>query len=343
MVLENLFPENYVENKMFYAFLLGFMYSLLSVIIAKYTFSSNSGIVSVIFLSIFLTPSLRKMFVREEKVEEHERKFSLKHMYKDNKHLIKAYVGVFFGIFFAYFIITFVLPLMGFNTLNIIKEQLFLDPAISGRATYDVGLFGSIISSNWIVLLVTFLLALAAGDGAIFFVAWNASAWGAIFGFRAFAASQVLNRNPFVVAFIMLSIVMWHIIIEGGAYILAAISGSVISDEVIKKSKEIKKFLGMGVPIFFMIFIIKFMFDRMYISPLFRTFAFMIFVIGLIHLWGRTFSKRSFKEVFIYNYWLFIIAIIVFILGGLVETAVLSYSAVLNDFYSASMMFFGMI
>jgi len=243
MVLEHLFPEDWLEKKVRYAFLLGVVYSVVGIILARLLFGANSGLASVIFTSLLLIPSLRKLFVREEKVEEREKKFSFKHLYTDNKHLIEAYMGVFLGVYVTYYLVSFLGMYFGFNTVNILREQLFLDPAISGRATYNASLFWSILSNNWWVLAACFLLSLISGDGAVFFVVWNASAWAAIFGFRAVAAAAVLGKSALGVGLTMNIITFPHILLEGGAYILAGIAGAVISSEVILRSKELRNFL----------------------------------------------------------------------------------------------------
>ena len=130
-------------------------------------------------------------------------------------------MGVFFGVFFAYYSIAFLSAHFGWNTLGLFREQLFLDPAIMGRATYSFATFWSILANNWWVLLATFFLSLLSGNGATFFVAWNASAWGAIFGMRAIGAAAVLGKSSLAVGGLMTLITLPHILLEGSAYIIA--------------------------------------------------------------------------------------------------------------------------
>ncbi|MEM4756276.1 MAG: hypothetical protein QW594_04030 [Candidatus Woesearchaeota archaeon] len=339
LVLEHLFPEDWLEKKVRYAFLLGFLFSLLGIFVAKMIFGASSGIVSVVFVSLLLIPSMRKLFDDEEKLEEHEKAFSLKHLYRDNKHLFEAYTGVFLGIFVAYLSATFLLPMFGYNVLNIFKEQLFLDPAISGRATFDLALFFSILENNWLVLLATFLLALLGGDGALFFIAWNASAWGSIFGYRALTASWYADANPFWYLLILLGIVIWHVLLEAAAYICAAISGAVISDDVIKESGEIKRFLGFIALALTITLFSYWVFTKLLSSSIVITFFMMILVISSLYFLGKTFTNKKHREVFIYNYWLFIIALILFLVGAFVESFVLQSSDTLATIYQQSMLF----
>ena len=66
MVLEHLFSERWLEQKFWSAFILGLGYSLIGILIARMLFGANSGLASVIFTSLLLIPSLRKLFKKEE-------------------------------------------------------------------------------------------------------------------------------------------------------------------------------------------------------------------------------------------------------------------------------------
>jgi hypothetical protein len=243
MVLDSLFPSDWLEKKFQYAFILGFCYSIIGIVIAKLLFPSNSGIVSVIFTSILLIPYMRKIMGAEETSEEKRKKFTLKSLYQLHYDVILMYFLIFFGIFFSYLIASFLLPQFGINTFNLLKEQLFLDPSLRGHAAFSYNTFQSIFYNNWWVLLATFILALMAGDGAIFFVTWNASAWATIFGSRALHAALYSGQSSLPVLLQLIAIVIWHVILEGGAYMLAGISGSIISNEIIKERIEVKEFL----------------------------------------------------------------------------------------------------
>ncbi len=338
MVLEHLFPENWLEKRASYAFILAMVYSIIGIIGARLLFGANSGIVSVVFTSILLLPYLEKLFAIEEKIEEKEKKFSLLHLWKDNKDLVKTYFAIFFGIFFTYMLFSFILPQLGFNTFNIFKEQLFLDPGLRGHA-YDVGSFLSILSNNWWVLVACFLLALLTGDGAIFFITWNASAWGTIFGYRAISAAWQTGGNPWWFLFLIFIIVIWHVILEAGAYIIVAISGSVISKDIISKASQIKKFAGyllLGGGIIALLFYVM----RQLGGLIYFISSALIFV-GALYAMKETFSDKKHKEVFTYNFWLFMIGLGVFVLGAFLEAGVLSWSGLLMRIYDASAMFMG--
>lgn len=338
MVLEHLFPDDWLEKKALYAFILAVLYSVIGIFAARLIFGSNSGIVSVVFVSILLIPSMRNMFRWEERKEEKEKRFTWKHLWRDNKDVLKAYFSIFFGIFFTYMFFSFILPQMGVDTFNVLKEQLFLDPALRGHA-FETGTFASILVNNWWVLVVCFIFSLFTGDGALFFIAWNASAWGTIFGYRALTASLHANVNPWYFLLIILGIVIWHVILESGAYIVVATAGSVISRDIVSKSGEVGKFLiflflGGGLTVLFVYMLRMFVFNQ---YLLVSTIALMFIIV--LYCLSYIFNDRRHKEVFTYNFYLFLIGLAIFILGALLETLVLSNSITLNRIYEYSYIF----
>jgi len=340
MVLEHLFPENWLEKKVRYAFIIAFVYSCLGIMAARLLFGANSGIGSIVFASLLILPYLKKLFEREERREKHEIRFSIRELWKDNRVAIKVYLGIFLGIFLTYALYSFLLPQMGLNTFSLLKEQLFVDQALRGHA-FDFGTCLSILTNNWWVLLACFLLALFTGDGAIFFIAWNASAWGTLFGYRAVTAAAISGANPWWYLLLVIVITFPHMILEGGAYILAAISGSIISDDIIEKSKEIRAFLWYAVGGTALFLAFYFFYKNVIGATSSITFSLLSIVIitGMIHFIGRLFKDKKHKEAFIYNYNLFIIALVVFAIGALVETFVLNYSQTLNTIYWYSAIF----
>ena len=345
MVLEHLFPENWLEKKVGYAFLIAVIYSTLGIFAARLLFGANSGIVSVIFTSLLILPYLQKMFKKEEREEEREKRASLtswdslKHFLKNNQ-AIRVYFSIFLGIYLTYTLYSFILPQLGVDTFNLFKEQLFVDPALRGRA-FDFGTFLSILANNWWVLLACFLLAIIAGDGAIFFITWNASSWGALFGYRAFVAGSAAGVSPWWYLFLILIITLPHVILEAGAYILAAISGGIISDEIIKEKSDIKHFIFFVICGAILIFFLRYIYKHAFRTSNMLVFNLitMVLIIVMIHFIGSLFQQKKLKKVFVNNYSLFIMAIIIFIIGAIVETIVLNHVSILEKIYMMSYSF----
>ncbi len=341
MVFEHLFPESLLERKEWTAFVLAFIYSTLSIVIARLLFPANSGIVSVVFVSIFLIPYFSTILKREELQEESESTKSFTGLLRDNADAIKTYLFIFMGIYLAYMLYAFLAPALGYSVSGVFREQLSLE-GVRGGVVFSTGTFADIVLNNWWVLLACFLVALVAGDGAIFFIAWNASTWGTIFGYRAIAASSFNGSSAILALLIIVAVTLPHLLLEGGAYILAAIAGGVISDEVVEKLEGIKSFV-----IYFiaaaLIYAVLYVMLKTLLSPggehpVMVGVAGIALAMGMLYAMRYLFPQSRERRVFIYNYALFAAAIGIFILGALVETYVLYNSGALRSVYTAAML-----
>ncbi len=237
MVLEHIFPEDWLEKKGRYAFILGIVYSVIGVIIASILFPGDPALVAVAFTSMLLLPELYKIFSIEERRESVEQHITFKALWKDDIEIIRIYIFLFLGILLVYSIGTILLPQMQTNTL--FREQLeirfgqgFSGQAVSG-SLFSTQLFFDLLSNNFLVLIACFILALLTGDGAIFLITWNASVWGTIFGLTAKCAGLFSGQNVFYLFGVIMLVVFPHMMLEAISYFLAAISGSVISKDVI--------------------------------------------------------------------------------------------------------------
>ena len=236
MVLEHIFPEDWLEKKGRYAFLLGVIYSLVGVFISSILFPGDPALVAVAFTSLLLLPELYKIFSIEERRESMEQRVSLRALWRDDAEVVRIYIFLFLGILLVYSICTILLP--SFQTNNLFREQLEIrfGQGFAGNA-FSTGLFFDLLSNNFLVMIACFIMALLTGDGAIFLITWNASVWGTIFGITAKNAATFSGKSPFIVL-----IVFPHMIIEALSYFLAAISGSVISKDVILEKFASERF-----------------------------------------------------------------------------------------------------
>src|SRR3989338_8691213 len=249
---------------------------------------------------------MRKIMDIEETSEEKQKKFTMKNLYLLHYDVVLMYFMIFFGIFLSYMIASFLLPQFGINTFNLLKEQLFLDPSLRGHAAFSYNTFQSIFYNNWCVLLATFILALIAGDGAIFFVTWNASAWGAIFGSRVINASFYSGQNSWYLLLIVLSLVIWHLLLEGGAYILAGIAGSTISNEIIKERIEIAEFVVWVIAGSALFVLVNYVIKPMGFTPLITLIFYFLLTLILLYFLGKIVAEKKNKVVFIYNFAVFV-------------------------------------
>ena len=337
MVLEHLFPENWLERRWLYAFLIALIYSIVSIIVARLLFAANSGLASVVFASLLILPYLQKLFENEERAELREKgRFRYRRFLVDNLPAIKVYASLFFGIYCAYMLASFLMPAVGLDPGIVFREQLSPELGLRGHA-FNSGLFQGIFLNNWWVLLACFLLAIITGDGAIFFITWNASTWGAIFGYRALAAG-VNAFDPVTNLLLIFAITLPHVILEGGAYILAAIAGGVISDDVITESGEVPRFLG-GLLIAILGYVLLAFFFALLIESLWvRGILHIITILLFLLLLGYSFPNKDHRRVFLSNHRLFCVAILCFLLGAFVETLVLGSSSLLAKIYAAALL-----
>ncbi len=263
MVLEHIFPEDWLEHKGRYAFLLGIIYSIIALLIASVLFPGDPALVAVAFTSMLLLPEMYKIFSIEEHQDAMEQKVSFIPLWRNDVDVIRIYLFLFLGILLVYSVGTMILP--EFQTNSLFREQLEIrfGQGFAGSAT--AGIFGSelflsLLSNNFLVLLACFILALLTGDGAIFLITWNASVWGAIFGITAKNAALFAGQHPLYFFGIIMLVVFPHMILEGLSYFLAAISGSVISKDVLLEEFSSSRFWSVfGFNLYLLFFALVFL------------------------------------------------------------------------------------
>ena len=122
MVLEHIFPEDWLENKGRYAFILGVVYSIIAVIISTILFPGDPALVAVAFTSMLLLPEMYKIFSIEERQEAVEQKVSMRSLWRDDIEVVRIYIFLFLGILLVYSVGTMLLPSVQTNSL--FREQL---------------------------------------------------------------------------------------------------------------------------------------------------------------------------------------------------------------------------
>ena len=255
MVFEQLYSAEYLKKKPRYGFLLGIGYTILGLFLALMIFRDNPALIAIGITSLFLIPCLYQLSTSAEITERKlpNMKSFLYHIFP----YVKVYVYVFFGIFFAFAAFAIFLPKLAAG--HLFQQQLDI---ISGQATsFSWPLFWDLYGWNLQVLLLCFVLSLVAGNGAILFIAWNASVWGTIFGTLAKTAALASAANPLIIFLLIILSVFPHTLLEGLSYILATISGTVLSDGLVREKMGSKQLwvifkynallLGIGLAVLF--------------------------------------------------------------------------------------------
>jgi uncharacterized membrane protein SpoIIM required for sporulation len=246
MVLEHILPEGWLEQKARYAFLLGAGYSVISILLAKFLFPGDPALVAVAFTSLMLLPELYKIFSIEERQERMAKKVSVRELYKDDIDVVKVYLFLFLGILLTYSLAAIMLP--SFQASDLFQQQLEVrgglpsEESAGAAMMFTPSLFSDLLANNFKVMMVVFIIALLTGNGAVFIIVWNASVWGTIFGITAKCAASFAGYNPYYLFFLVFLVVLPHMVIEALAYILAAISGSIISKDVLMERFDTDRF-----------------------------------------------------------------------------------------------------
>ena len=247
MVLEHIVPEKWLEKRAWSAFLLGGFYSIIGIIIARFLFAADPALPAVAFTSLFILPELYTLFKMEEEEQENDAGSDIRAFWHDNGDFFRVMLGIFLGILLIYSLAAMVLPSFSVNSL--FREQLAMRSGgfgaagmATGAAIQSDGLFMRLLLNNGMVLTAVFVVAFLAGDGAIFLLAWNASVWGTIFGVTARNVAIVTQGDPFTYFMIIVFTVTPHVLLEGSAYILAAMAGGLISRAILKDGFGSKRF-----------------------------------------------------------------------------------------------------
>jgi len=229
MVFERLYSAEFLHDHPWYGFLLGIGYTILGIFIAIMIFPNDPAVIAVGITSLFLIPSLSDL---TDSAEITSRKvFKFKNFIQETIPHTKVYIAIFFGIFFTFAFFSMILPKLAAGHLF----QMQLD-VVAGKATqFSWALWWDLFSWNMQVLGMCFLLSLIAGNGAILFIAWNASVWGTVFGTLAKTAAVVSTANPFILFVLVILSVFPHTFLEGLSYMLSTISGTTLSDGIVKE------------------------------------------------------------------------------------------------------------
>ena len=229
MVFEKLYSPDFLLKRPSFSFLLGIGYTIFGMFLAIILFKESPALIAVGITSLLLIPSLYEITASTEAVES--RQVSFWNVLKANFPVVKVYVFMFFGIFFTFAFFSIVLPELA--RYHLFEQQLAI--IMGGGATFSFGLFWELFAWNIQVLLLCFIISLVAGNGAILFIAWNASVWGTIFGNLAKTVAVVSGANAAIVFLLIILSVFPHTFLEGLSYIVATISGTVFSDGLAKE------------------------------------------------------------------------------------------------------------
>ena len=160
MVLEQFFRTRWLENRPAYSMLLGFVFAFIGLVTGFIFFKNNVSIAMLFLVTLLLVPSLMRLIGHEEKIE---RKFGVRHFFRNHRAILEIYLFLFIGIFAAYLVIGFG---AGGDLEMISEEQMkVLDGGLTEAKVVKFScaeklsnLFG-IFSENLLVALIFFVLS----------------------------------------------------------------------------------------------------------------------------------------------------------------------------------------
>ncbi len=234
MVFERLYSAEFLHDHPWYGLLLGIGYTVLGLFIALMIFPNDPAVIAVGITALFLIPSLSDLTDSAEITSRRVPTF--KAYIQETLPHVKVYIAIFFGIFFTFAFFSIILPKLAVGHLFNIQLDIVSGQAAAGMAgRFSWALWWDLFSWNMQVLGLCFLLSLIAGNGAILFIAWNASVWGTVFGTLAKTAGVVSTANPFILFLLVIVSVFPHTFMEGLSYMLSTLSGTTLSDGILKE------------------------------------------------------------------------------------------------------------
>jgi len=201
-MLETLFLLEEKKDNHFLLALLGLLSSLIGFSVARLVFPSQLDLLAVLFAAVPLIYSLTSKFLDDEAEK-------LPHLPE-----VEIYLSIFAG------------QALGFGLLaNQFTNVFELQRSLLGTtgAAIQGGNFNLILTNNLTVFSSIFLVSLLVGSAGAFILSWNASVFG-VFMSKIFSSDPVLS-----LAYLP------HSLFEMSGFVIAGISGSLISAAVYRK------------------------------------------------------------------------------------------------------------
>lgn len=235
MVLEEI-KTHWIIKHPTIALFLGFVYSLIGYILANMFFINKHVSIAMLFITTLLVvPTMIIALSDQMKYEAeggHGRGFFDRH-----KSIFLGYTLMFVGAFLSYILLGLfaeqhILKIFEYQ-IEFLKQQeglsmQVLDQFFENRPTPNIGSVLSILQHNLLVIIVCFIISVVVGAGGVFLILLNAS----VFSSFAIVMVKYLTES-FKQALLVVGIFSFHVVPEAGAFILAAISGGILSKAII--------------------------------------------------------------------------------------------------------------
>ena len=244
MVLEELFDQSWIRHRPYIALFFGFSFTFAAFLFTYLLFRRMMSVAMVFMITLLLVPTLMMLVRMEENVEK---KYGLRHFFRNHKDIFEVYLFSFIGVFLAFV----VLGLVAYGNPSVYNEifdfqtrfleyqqgvdsgvvQSFVQGKTEPTASHILGLF----THDLVVLMICFVLSFFYGASAIFLIILN----GSVFASFIVIVIRTLAQNMMqgVQAFFFFLI---HLLPEISGFLIAAIAGGVVSKALIHEKKGSK-------------------------------------------------------------------------------------------------------
>ncbi|MBS3143032.1 stage II sporulation protein M [Candidatus Woesearchaeota archaeon] len=237
MVLDKIFTTSWLIKKPSSSVLLGAATTIVAFITAALLFNSPSveqfvGISTILLTVILATPLAAKLYTYEERIGA-KKQFA-------QRSVLQFFIYFFIGVFIVFFVLALIWPQKVFYEEQIYGQQPTQE-SMPGRLppppTAEEHQVTKIFRNNLYVMIVSFVLSIFYGSGAIFLIVLNAaifaSALGQLIHTKIPQGLSFLATYNFIIC--NLGIMFLHMIPELAGYLLAAIAGGILSRAVMKE------------------------------------------------------------------------------------------------------------
>lgn len=236
-MLEFIFSAERIKKNPIYAFFSGAMITLISFVISLLVFPSAAGLMTVFFVTMTIVPFATNVFIKNEFLEKQKNKPGF---FERHEFILKTYTLFFLAVVFGLSFLFHVMP--AGEAERAFSSQMQAMDKINFRST-NPGDFYIILSNNLKVSVISFLLSILFGAGALLVLSWNASIIAVFIGgiskgfmpvYSSLGAAAVPISYVHGLPIAILSIFL-HGIPEITSYFLSGLAGGLISVALIRE------------------------------------------------------------------------------------------------------------
>jgi uncharacterized membrane protein SpoIIM required for sporulation len=246
MVLEDLFNLGWVRHRPYLALIFGFFFTFVAFLLSYLFFRGSMSVAMIFLTTLLLIPTLIMLLRMEEQVE---RKYGLKHFFRNHKDIFEVYFFSFIGVFIAFMVLGLGVydDTSAFNQLFDFQSRFLrfeqgvssetVRSFVEGNVEQEIGGIIEVFSHNLMVLLICFVLSFLYGASAIFLIILNSSVFASFIVVVIKSISENASHGLQAFGFLMV-----HLLPEISGFLVAAIAGGVVSKAVLYERKGSKAF-----------------------------------------------------------------------------------------------------